>query len=84
MKKYILPRFQSILTGPDRIYNGSETTSYTICGKYSYGRHVKGVALLAGKINHGWMKQPTTFSKVKDVRKFNSDLNRYIVGVNKV
>ncbi|KAI4467983.1 macroglobulin / complement [Holotrichia oblita] len=68
VKKYILPRFQAIINGPDQIYNDSKSTSYTVCGKYSYGRNIKGVALLAAKIRHGYPEEPTNFSQVKDLK----------------
>lgn len=72
VKKYVLPRFQSIISGPATIYKDSESTSYTICGKYSYGKYVKGTGLLAGKVYHGYSNKLTTFSKIKNVRRFFS------------
>lgn len=68
VKKYVLPRFEVILTGPDSVHNNSDSVSYTVCGKYSYGRNIKGVALLAVTGNRGYKEEKTSFSKVKDVR----------------
>ncbi|GJQ65981.1 hypothetical protein Trydic_g4074 [Trypoxylus dichotomus] len=68
VKKYILPRFQATITGPDRIYNGTQSVSYTVCGTYSYGKKVKGVALLTAKSTYSYGKEPITYKQVQNLR----------------
>ncbi|GJQ65982.1 hypothetical protein Trydic_g4075 [Trypoxylus dichotomus] len=64
VKKYVLPRFQAKITGPDSIYKGSKSVAYTVCGTYSYGKKVKGAALLTAKDS---FEQPIAFSHLKNL-----------------
>ncbi|KRT86645.1 hypothetical protein AMK59_264 [Oryctes borbonicus] len=68
VKKYMLPRFQAAINGPDRIYNGSKSISYSVCGTYSYGKAVKGVALLTAKSRYSYRNEPVTYNQVKNLQ----------------
>ncbi|KRT84546.1 hypothetical protein AMK59_737, partial [Oryctes borbonicus] len=68
VQKYVLPRFQASINGPQRIYTESASVIYTVCGKYSYGKNVKGVALLKATYFYHWgYYEPRFFSHGKNL-----------------
>lgn len=44
--KYVLPRFRIDLHYPKLIYYKTNTFDIKICGQYSYGKHVRGLAFV--------------------------------------
>lgn len=59
MKRYVLPRYKVTLIYPKLIHTSSKNVEIKLCAKYSYGRPVKGNALI--KIsNPVLLKEPIT------------------------
>ncbi|KAJ8978718.1 hypothetical protein NQ317_015966 [Molorchus minor] len=62
--RYVLPRFQISLFYPRLIYYKTNLLNVTVCGHYSYGRPVRGLAFIKITDSHNIM---TPIQKIKEM-----------------
>ncbi|XP_028141182.1 pregnancy zone protein-like isoform X1 [Diabrotica virgifera virgifera] len=76
VSKYTLPRFKVNLRSPEKIYHETESFSIYVCGQYSYGQAVKGLAFIKITHSHG------SFKPINRLKGMENGCGEFVIPVN--